>query len=54
MTPEDALKRLRSFYPVHITHDENGNPLAQLPDPLPSNDVLFAEDEDELECVDDD
>lgn len=50
---EEALKRFRSAYPVHITHDEDGAPLpfaSALAEPVKQ--VLVAEDEDDLVFVD--
>lgn len=46
----DALAHFRSVYPVRMSHDEHGDPLATLEVLLPA-DVSFAVDEDELELV---
>jgi hypothetical protein len=50
MTPEE-LKLWRSTTPIHITHDEDGNPLAEVTGPIATCDVIEA-DEEELVLVD--
>ena len=50
---EEALKRFRTAYPVQITHDDAGSPLASSPGFVESAaPILFVEDEDELVFVD--